>query len=1114
MHIFLPITNSIIYLTSYRRRSRSRDRDRQDLSSRRRYDDDRDSRQGGYRDSRENDRSSQQGYSQHDRQPRDMRRDNNEFSGPPRSNYDRPQQQYGDQGSRSGGVYGPSSGNNGRDFENRRNRSCGRGFEVHGGGAGRGGGYGGGRGTGGRNSHMGEMSNCTQLLTSLHMSDESILPVVAPTDIEGRKRFVSQSTIGLPELQDWRLEPSCGAAVSGVFANSFLLTTDGMPVQIFNYSIVIYRQSKTSTGRKQALTEESSLVSTSIATISITSSSVPGQLPAEELQLKDLTVDGDERECTQVIRSFVDERNIIGVTYDGRKTLHSVSLLSQSISSAAITTGAQGDIDRESSMQSDDTLHGTAVIHERVILGSQEYEVILSLTTDQPMIPSDKSPSSWSQVSASTIRALDSAIFSFARWKQFEMNPKWIVDRSKVFLMSGEAKAMNNIGSMICRRGYQAALRYCLAGLVLTCDMSVTAFARGGNLVDILLTATRCKSARDLVALAGPNGDRLPRDVMQGLDSLYMNAKLTLSHLGFTKKFKGFGMSASSPDTNFDDHRSCITYASVAEYFARMHDKDPRKYPVLKHPTLPVVNVGSKNKPICIPMELCLIREGQTRGKSMTGEMVSQIIKEAAVRPSERMAFLTGATDGEGNQTSLIQEIRDDGDDAMLFGVHGISTEPMHVRAKILPPARLLYGRGSIVEPSLNGSWHFPRGSHVAAPPPSTLTTTAIFSTVIVSDRPSVSNVHQQTDRFITDFEKEANGQGIRLQRSRGDIIECRPTLRNLQEYFRAQTKNRIAFVFVILMDERSYDIVKLAADQQLVMTQCLRASKIQKMPGGYAQNVLLKVNGKLGGTNHTLASRQASTPQPSSSNKAQPYSSTQQPLQSPSFHIPAESFQQPKGSLSWLMDEPCMIVGIDLTHPDPGREGHSVAAIVASMDGSLSQFSASISAQSKSQDVFQNLEASMVDLINAFRLRNGTTPKRIIVFRDGVSDSQFQQVIDIEVKAIHEAMSHFVLPSSYGLVVMVAQKRHQTRLFYNSNNKSAEGTKGNSGSSHNANYVNVCPGVCVDATGKENSIASALYNDFFLNSHVAIQGTAKPCKYTILYDDIGVKVNIYDILI
>lgn len=31
--------------------------------------------------------------------------------------------------------------------------------------------------------------------------------------------------------------------------------------------------------------------------------------------------------------------------------------------------------------------------------------------------------------------------------------------------------------------------------------------------------------------------------------------------------------------------------------------------------------------------------------------------------------------------------------------------------------------------------------------------------------------------------------------------------------------------------------------------------------------------------------------------------------------------------------------------------------------------------------------------------------------------------------------------------------------------------------------------------------------NEFYLNSHIAIQGTSKPCKYSLIYDEIGFKV-------
>jgi eukaryotic translation initiation factor 2C len=81
---------------------------------------------------------------------------------------------------------------------------------------------------------------------------------------------------------------------------------------------------------------------------------------------------------------------------------------------------------------------------------------------------------------------------------------------------------------------------------------------------------------------------------------------------------------------------------------------------------------------------------------------------------------------------------------------------------------------------------------------------------------------------------------------------------------------------------------------------------------------------------------------------------------------------------------------------------------------------------------------------------------------------------------------------------IVVCQKRHKTRLVY-------EESPGH--------YINVCPGVCVDSSGGGQSIASANFIEFYLNSHTAIQGTAKACKYSLLYDEIGLTVSELELL-
>ena len=63
-------------------------------------------------------------------------------------------------------------------------------------------------------------------------------------------------------------------------------------------------------------------------------------------------------------------------------------------------------------------------------------------------------------------------------------------------------------------------------------------------------------------------------------------------------------------------------------------------------------------------------------------------------------------------------------------------------------------------------------------------------------------------------------------------------------------------------------------------------------------------------------------------------------------------------------------------------------------MDGRASQYVAHLSAQNCRVEMVHGLRDAMVSLLNQFRNRNGgKMPAHIIVYRDGVSDGQFDQV-------------------------------------------------------------------------------------------------------------------------
>ena len=121
------------------------------------------------------------------------------------------------------------------------------------------------------------------------------------------------------------------------------------------------------------------------------------------------------------------------------------------------------------------------------------------------------------------------------------------------------------------------------------------------------------------------------------------------------------------------------------------------------------------------------------------------------------------------------------------------------------------------------------------------------------------------------------------------------------------------------------------------------------------------------------------------------------------------------------------------LAFSEAGQDQPSLAAVVGSLDGSLSQYAAHLSANAPRVEMIASLEDSMVFLLRAFKERNkNKIPETIVVYRDGVADGQFQQVIDIEVPAIKGAVMLLGYPEdAVKIAVVVCQKRHHTRLVY-----------------------------------------------------------------------------------
>lgn len=104
--------------------------------------------------------------------------------------------------------------------------------------------------------------------------------------------------------------------------------------------------------------------------------------------------------------------------------------------------------------------------------------------------------------------------------------------------------------------------------------------------------------------------------------------------------------------------------------------------------------------------------------------------------------------------------------------------------------------------------------------------------------------------------------------------------------------------------------------------------------------------------------------------------------------------------------------------------------------------------------------------------------------YRDGVGDGQYSDILKAEIRALRKAFKMISDNYSPPITFIVANKRHHTRAFPVDRRDADH--KGN-----------VKPGTVVDS-----GVLDPHRFDFFLYGHSSLQGTSKPCHYTVLYDE------------
>ncbi|XP_058787186.1 protein argonaute 16 [Vicia villosa] len=575
-------------------------------------------------------------------------------------------------------------------------------------------------------------------------------------------------------------------------------------------------------------------------------------------------------------------------------------------------------------------------------------------------------------------------------------------------------------------RGFHSSFRLTQGGLSLNMDVSTTMIVKPEPVIDFLLKNQNVKETR--------------RIDWAKAKRILKNSRVRATHRNQEFKIAGFSekpciQQLFSMKTKNGETEQTVEL-TVYDYFVEHHDIE-----AASSAYLPCLDVGKPNRPIFLPLELCTLVPLQRYTKALSPAQKASLVEQSRQKPQERIKILTNAL---GNSSYE--------DDAVLAAC-GISIDKQFtpVDGRVLETPKLKVGKNEDCFPN-NGRWNFKKKTLLE---PSHIDYWAVVNFSAICD----------TSYITRELIKCGMSKGMNIERPYTLIEEDAQTrkfnpiarVEKMFDLLTSKLTKEPKLILCVLPERKNCDIYgpwkRKCLCEAGVATQCISPLKITEQ---YLTNVLLKINSKLGGINSLLAIEHS-------------------------------------GHLPLIKDTPTMILGMDVSHGSPGQSDiPSIAAVVGSRCWPLiSRYRASVRSQSPKVEMIDALFKPLDDgsddgiirelLLDFYSSSNGRKPTQIILFRDGVSESQFNQVLNIELNQIIKAYKHIGEVDVPKFAVIVAQKNHHARLFQ-------------------ANALeNVPPGTVVDT-----KIVHPRNYDFYMCAHAGLIGTSRPVHYHVLLDEIG----------
>ncbi|KAG8640547.1 hypothetical protein MANES_13G066164v8 [Manihot esculenta] len=511
-------------------------------------------------------------------------------------------------------------------------------------------------------------------------------------------------------------------------------------------------------------------------------------------------------------------------------------------------------------------------------------------------------------------------------------------------------------------RGFHSSFRTTQGGLSLNMDVSTTMVLTPGPVIDFLIANQNVREPRYIDWVKA-------KKMLKNLRVKPRHRNMEYKIIGLSEKpcnQQYFPMRMKNGDNANGEPQ--IVEITVYDYFTR-HCGIELTFSAY----LPCLDVGKPKRPNYLPIELCSLVSLQRYTKSLSSTQRASLVEKSRQKPLDRMRTVTDA----------LKNYRYDDDTVLSACGVSIEKQLMQVDGRVLETPKV--GNSEDCFPR-NGRWNFNNKT--------------LWKTHSI-ERWAVVNFSARCDtsQISRDLIGCGRRKGIQIERPY-TLIEEDPQSRRgspvsrVEKMFEQMIPKlpwEPKFILCVLPERKNSDIYgpwkKKCLSDFGIVTQCISPFKVNDQ---YLTNVLLKINSKLGGINSLLAIED-------------------------SRHIPL------------IKDTPTMILGMDVSHGSPGRSDiPSIAAVVGSLYWPLiSRYRASVRSQSPKVEMIDALfkpSANGSDdgimrelLVEFFCTSNGRKPKQIIVFRDGVSESQFNQVLNIEVEQMIKGTSR---PAHYHVLL------------------------------------------------------------------------------------------------